>query len=243
MAKRFIDTGFLEQKWIRKLSPERKIFLIYLMLKCDNGGIIELDMEDVEFWIGKKIGDPLKFLPEGYLILIHDSGKYFMPKFIEWQYPNFPHSKVHQQAQAKDILIRNGIFDIDAQSINICKVYVKVMEDLPNIQANGNANVNGNVNGNVKKEEKANFDFSFLDEGWEELFMDWIDYKKSIKDNYNTQKSIEACYRNLKSLSLNELSTARRIIDQSIGNKYKGLFPLKEAQKSKDDLKVSTKYL
>jgi len=156
MAKRFLDTGFLEQKWIRKLSPERKIFLIYLMLKCDNGGIIELDMEDVEFWIGKKIGDPLKFLPEGYLILIHDSGKYFMPKFIEWQYPNFPHSKVHQQAQAKDILIRNGIFDIDTQSINICKVYVKVMEDLPNIQANGNANVNGNVNGNVNANVNEN---------------------------------------------------------------------------------------
>lgn len=154
MAKRFIDTGFLEQKWIRKLSPERKIFLIYLMLKCDNGGIIELDMEDIEFWIGKKIGDPLRFLPEGYLILIHDSGKYFMPKFIEWQYPNFPHSKVHQQAQAKDILIRNGIFDVDSQSINICKVYVKVTEDLPNIQANVNANVNGNVNGNVNEEAK-----------------------------------------------------------------------------------------
>ena len=61
MAKRFIDTGFLDQKWIRKLKPCRKSFLIYLMLKCDNAGVIELDMEDVEFWIGEKIGDPQSF--------------------------------------------------------------------------------------------------------------------------------------------------------------------------------------
>ena len=240
MAKRFIDTGFLDQKWIRKLSPERKIFLVYLILKCDNGGIIDLDFEDIEFWIGKKIGDPLKFLPEGYLILIHDSGKYFMPKFIEWQYPNFPHSKVHQQVQAKEILIKNGIFDIDTQTINICNVYVNVRKDLPNIQANVNDTVNVIVNDNGKK---AEFDFSFLDESWKGLFLEWIEYKKSIKDNYNTQKSIEACYRNLKSLSSGDLMTAKKIVDQSIGNKYKGLFPLKEPLKQKSDLQVSTKYL
>ena len=240
MSKRYIDTGFLDQKWIRKLSPERKIFLIYLMLKCDNGGIIDLDFEDIEFWIGKKIGDPLKYLPEGYLILIHESGKYFMPKFIEWQYPNFPYSKVHQQTQARDILIKNGLFDIDNQCIKLPKSYLTVREDLPKSQANVNANVNVNVNVNVKR---AEFDFSFLDESWKSLFIDWIDYKRSIKDNYTSQKSIEACYRNLKTLSSGDFIIAKKVVDQSIGNKYKGLFPLKEAHKQKDDLQISTKYL
>jgi len=164
MAKRFLDTGFLDQKWIRKLSSEKKIFLIYLMLKCDNGGIIELDFEDASFWIGKKI-DSIDFLPEGYLIPLNNSSKYFMPKFIEWQYPNFPHSKVHQQAQAKNILVNNGIFDIDNQCIKLPKTYIKLTQKLRKSYVHGNGNANGNVNGNSKKgeyegknEEKEIFD-------------------------------------------------------------------------------------
>jgi hypothetical protein len=149
MSKRFIDTGFLDQKWIRKLSPEKKIFLIYLMLKCDNAGIIELDLEDAEFWIGKKITD-LSFLPENYLIPLNGTCKYFMPKFIEWQYPNFPHSKVHQQVQAKDILIRNNIFNIDNECIDIPNIYLKVTQNLPNSQVHGNADGNADGNGNEK---------------------------------------------------------------------------------------------
>ena len=145
MAKRFIDTGFLDQKWIRKLSPEKKIFIIYLMLKCDNAGIIELDYDDASFWIGKKV-DNIDFLPDKYLISINESGKYFMPKFIEWQYPNFPHSKVHQQEQAKQILVKNGIFDIENQVFILPKGYVSFTQALPNVCAN--VNVNGNVNGN-----------------------------------------------------------------------------------------------
>lgn len=169
--KRFLDTGFLDQKWIRKLPPEKKIFLIYLMLKCDNGGIIDLDFEDAEFWIGKKIGD-LSFLPEGYLILIDDSSKYFMPKFVECQYPNFPHSKVHQQAQAKEILIRNGVFNVDTQSIDLGKFYVNIKQSLPNTYTHGNGNVNGNDNGNAKE---AKIDF--------EIFWNLYNKKVGSKDD------------------------------------------------------------
>jgi len=149
MSKRFIDTGFLDQKWIRKLLPERKSFLIYLMLKCDNGGIIDLDMEDVEFWIGKKIGNFMQWLPKNYLIPLDESDKYFMPKFIEWQYPNFPYSKVHQQEQAKSILAKYNIYNLDSQSYILPKSYIKVGEDLPKLQVN--ANVNANVIDNVRR--------------------------------------------------------------------------------------------
>ena len=151
MSKRFLDTGFLEQRWIRKLTPEKKIFLIYLMLKCDNGGIIDLDSEDIEFWIGQPINN-FEFLPENYLIPLNHSGRYFIPKFIEWQYPNFPHSKVHQQEQAKQILIKNGIFDINNQVFMLPKTYLKLTQTLPESQANGNANVNGNVKGESEGE-------------------------------------------------------------------------------------------
>lgn len=148
MAKRFIDTGFLDQKWIRKLSPEHKIFIIYLMLKCDNGGVIDLDLEDASFWIGKKINEPMNFLPDGFIIHIKDD-KYFMPKFLKWQYPNFPHSKVHQQKQAIAILTELQVFNPELNTLN--KSYLTFTQPLPNSQVI--VNDNGNVDDNAKVKE------------------------------------------------------------------------------------------
>lgn len=179
MAKRFIDTGFLDQKWIRKLSPTRKAFLIYLMLRCDNAGVIELDMEDAEFWIGQKIGDPLQFLPAGYLIQVGDD-KFFMPKFLKWQYPNFPHSKVHQQKQAIQILIDLQIFDEETN--NFSKSYLNLTQNLPNSWVIGNAIANGSVD--VKEENKRkpiNIRFAT----W------WDTYDKKVGDKAKCQKKWE----------------------------------------------------
>jgi len=210
MAKRFLDTGFLDQKWIRQLSSEKKIFLIYLMLKCDNGGIIELDFEDASFWIGKKI-DSLDFLPEGYLIPLNNSSKYFIPKFIEWQYSNFPHSKVHQQMQAKNILIDNNLFDIDNQCIKLPKTYVKFTQKLRKSYVTGNANANGNVNGIVKKgefegknEEKKIFDvfrkeypgtkngLTYEFENFIKKHKDWKEVLPVLSQRLNYQKEARA---------------------------------------------------
>jgi hypothetical protein len=231
MAKRFIDTGFLDQKWIRKLPPEKKIFLIYLMLKCDNGGIIDLDFEDAEFWIGKKIGD-LNFLPEGYLILIDDSSKYFMPKFIEWQYPNFPHSKVHQQAQAKEILIKNGVFNVDTQYIDLSKFYVNIKQSLSNTYLYGNDNVNGNVNGNDKEEKswKNNFEIYLAEckEAYRKFWKDeelmrtqqrlnpGIDVKLSIEKGYTNFWSTELGWKHKKKCRSKDIDWKSTIIN-SIG--------------------------
>jgi hypothetical protein len=153
MSKRFLDTGFLDQKWIRKLSPERKIFLIYLMLKCDNGGIIDLDMEDAEFWIGKKITD-LSFLPKGYLIPLNGSCKYFMPKFIDWQYRDLSSQK-YIIVQARQILEKHGLINNDF-TLNLDKNYITITKDVPEIQEQGNGI--GNGIGMVKEKEKEVFD-------------------------------------------------------------------------------------
>lgn len=107
-----------------------------------------------------------------------------------------------------------------------------------------NVNVNDNVNVISKEKKKDKFDFSFVEDEWKGLFFEWIEYKKSINDNYSTQQTIEACYRNIKTLSQNDTITGRRIIDNSIGNKYKGLFPLKETvKKNYAELNNPTTYI
>jgi len=152
MSKRFIDTGFLDKPWIRKLQPEQKSFLIYLMLKCDNAGIIELDLEDAEFWIRKKIGDPLKFLPENYLIPLKQSGKFFLTGFIKWQYRDLSSNK-NIISQARQILENHGLLNEDF-TIKLPESYLKVSEELPESQVTSNSKGIGIGNGIGKEEEK-----------------------------------------------------------------------------------------
>ncbi len=260
MAKRFIDTGFLQQKWIRKLKPEQKIFLIYLMLECDNGGVIDLDMEDAEFWIGKKIGNPIEFLPEGYLIPINDSTKYFQPKFIEWQYPNFPKSRVHQQKQGKEILAKNGLFNIDTQTLNLPKDYIKFTQTLPKPQVNGNGSVDDNVSVKKKKAEKYKFGDSVLltkDEHikllskhgkfWTAKIIETLDnYKGSSGKNYKSDyKAILSWVEEKVKLSPGyaKFQTGKRrdeAISQSRSHNnaidtLKGKIPIDEINKLKDE--------
>ncbi len=228
MAKRFLDTGFLQQKWIRKLRPDHKIFLIYLMLECDNAGIIDLDMDDAEFWIGKKIGDPLKFLPEGYLIPINNTGKYFQPKFIEWQYPNFPHSKVHQQKQAKEILAKHGMFDVHSQSIILPNFYPTVTQPLPDRQVNGN--VDDNASGNVD-----DIVMPFDNEKFINVWNDWKDYKKvQHKFIYKGNKSEQAALKKLGDMSGGSLEYCLEIIFYSMAQGYKGLYEPSGGNKPQD---------
>lgn len=144
MSKRFIDNGFLDQKWIRKLNPEHKIFLIYLMLKCDNGGIIDLDFEDASFWIGKEISS-VDFLPEGYLVPINDTGKYFMPKFIDWQYSDLSSNKNIVQ-QARQILEKYNLINKDF-TLNLDKSYINVTRDLHKSYVTSNSNSKGKGKG------------------------------------------------------------------------------------------------
>ena len=61
----------------------------------------------------------------------------------------------------------------------------------------------------------------------------WIEYKKSRNDTYKSAQSIMVCLKRLHEYCGGNISVAEKIIDQSIGNNWKGLFPLKQQQKAK----------
>lgn len=153
MAKRFIDTGIFDDDWFMELSKDGKLLWIYFITKCDHAGIIKInekllrlqtDIKDIDTVI-KQLGNRLVTVSEHL---------YFIPKFIEFQYPGFPNSKVRQQQSAVEILVKYGLFD--RENLTLTK-------QLANSYVNEHDTVNVIVNEPVKK-KYAEFVFLFQEE-------------------------------------------------------------------------------
>ena len=83
--KRFTETQKWEDPWFRKLKPEMKLLWQWILDRCDNAGVIDPDMELASFQIGYQY--PMDTLSkfDGRVTKL-DCGKWFIPKFIEFQY-------------------------------------------------------------------------------------------------------------------------------------------------------------
>lgn len=146
MSKRFIDTGLFEDNWFMSLSKDAKLLWIFFITKCDHAGILKLneklckvqtDIKDLDTVI-KQLGNRLVTVSEHL---------YFIPKFIDFQYPGFPNSKVRQQQSAVDILVKHGLFD---------KEKLTLSKQLDNCYEHEHEHVivNGNENEEVEKKKK-----------------------------------------------------------------------------------------
>ena len=108
MAKRFIDTGLFDDDWFMELSKDCKLLWIYLITKCDHAGMIKINEKLC------KVQTDIRDLPEiikqlGNRLVTVSEHLYFIPKFIEFQYPGFPNSQVRQQFSALEILTKHGL--------------------------------------------------------------------------------------------------------------------------------------
>jgi hypothetical protein len=192
MSKRFIDTGVFDDDWFMDLPKDAKLLWIYFITKCDHAGILKLneklckvqtDIKDLNAVI-KQLGNRLVTVSEHL---------YFIPKFIEFQYPGFPNSKVRQQQSAVEILIKYGLFDNNK---------LTVTEQLGKSYVNEHDNVNGNDNGIVNGIEERKSEFSQL--VWEcdpikysqEMLQEFLNYwteknKSGTKMRFELEKTFE----------------------------------------------------
>ena len=89
MAKRFTDTMKWNEDWFLELSTSNKLFWIYVCDNCDHAGIYKLNKRMFELLIGAKINTD-DFLTtinaEKDRIILLDNGKWYITKFIEFQY-------------------------------------------------------------------------------------------------------------------------------------------------------------
>lgn len=67
------------------------------------------------------------------------------------------------------------------------------------------------------------------------IFERWVDYKVARKEKYKTTDSLKTAFEKLKRFSNGEVETARKIIDDAIGNNYAGFFEPKPVIKPPED--------
>lgn len=96
MSKRFTSTEKWADPWFRKLSPKLKCLWDWLYTQCDIVGSVDPDFELASFQIGdevserdlKDFGNRIRRLP---------SGRYWIVKFIEFQYGELtPDCRAHR---------------------------------------------------------------------------------------------------------------------------------------------------
>jgi len=138
------------------LSVNAKLLYIYLITNCDHAGIIDINWKLAELQTG------IKQLAKTYQTLIKEftdrlihlrNGYYFIPRFITFQYPNFPNSNVRQQTGAIRRLLEFNLFDEENQTVN---------KELANSYEDDTVNDNGTVNDTEDIKEENDFDFFWL---------------------------------------------------------------------------------
>lgn len=152
MAKRFIDTGLFDDSWFMDLSSEGKILWIYCITKCDHAGILLINKKLAQVQTGiTSLETVIKEL-DNHLLRLNEL-LFFIPKFVEYQYPGFPNSKVRQQQSAVNILSKYGLIKNNKLTVS---------KELPNSYGNGHENGHGNgidINKDTTLKEEAKFDY------------------------------------------------------------------------------------
>jgi hypothetical protein len=89
MAKRFTDTEKWKKPFIRGLQGAYKLLWLYICDDCDHAGIWQVDIEVAAIRIGEKIDlkEAIKSFDEK-IIIIDKGNKWFIPSFLEFQYPS-----------------------------------------------------------------------------------------------------------------------------------------------------------
>lgn len=160
MAKRFIDTGLFDDPWFMDLTKDGKILWIYVITRCNHAGIIEINRRMILFQTGiENIDDIILELGDRMVRIFGKENEqlgnsmstvskqlYFIPKFIKYQYPEFPNSKSKAQESTIKILKKYG---------EELKGWVTLPEELPNPYSNSYSISNGLKGGLGGKKESS----------------------------------------------------------------------------------------
>lgn len=215
MAKRFTDTEKWKKPFIRGLKAPYKLLWLYICDDCDHAGIWQVDLEVASIRIGEKLNekDALKSF-NNKIILLDKGQKWFIPSFIEFQYPS-------------------GLQETNKAHIGVIKTLERFKDEINNFKP-----LESSLNGAMDKDMvmdkemdkvKVMVTMPFESDNFYNYWLMWKDYKKKqFKFTFKTLQSEQAALQDLVNISNGYEDVAIKIIEQSLAKGWKGLFKLKE---------------
>jgi hypothetical protein len=210
MAKRFTDTEKWKKPFIRSLKAPYKLLWLYICDDCDHSGIWQVDIEVAQIRIGEKLDDKkaLEYFIDK-IIPLENNTKWFIPSFIEFQYP----SGLSENNKAHTGIIKN--LERYKEQIDNYKPLISPLQGDKDMVM-------------VKDKVKVMVMLPFESEEFVNYWEMWKEFKrKQFKFTYATPQSEQAALKDLVKLSNGDEQIALQIIEQSLAKGWKGFFALK----------------
>ena len=214
MAKRFTDTEKWKKPFIRSLKAPYKLLWLYICDDCDHSGIWQVDIEVAQIRIGEKLDEKkaLEYFIDK-IIPLENNTKWFIPSFIEFQYP----SGLSENNKAHTGIIKN--LERYKEQIDNYKPLISPLQGDKDM-------VMDKVM--VKDKVKVMVTMPFESEKFINYWEMWKEFKrKQFKFTYATPQSEQASLKDLVKLSGGDERIALEIIEQSMAKGWKGFFTLK----------------
>lgn len=136
MAKRLTDSNKWNDNWYSNLPIDIKLVWNYLLDTCDHAGVYKVNLKLLRFQTDcdKTETAILEYL-KGRIYIKGD--KWFIPKFITFQYQNFFTSNTPAIKSARELLISHSIIQPNENSFDkiieeLNKPSITLIEPLPN---------------------------------------------------------------------------------------------------------------
>ena len=108
MAKRLTDSNKWNDSWFTNLPMDIKLVWIYLLDTCDHAGVYKTNIRLLKFQTGSERTE--EELIEFFKDRIYITGdKWFIPKFVLFQYKNFFTNNAPAVKSARELLINHSI--------------------------------------------------------------------------------------------------------------------------------------
>ena len=116
MAKRLTDSNKWSDNWFTDLPMDMKLVWFYILDNCDHAGVYKVNMKLLKFQTecNRTETEIIEYLKERIYI---KADKWFIPKFITFQYKNFFTSNTPAIKSARELLVSHKILDSNSKEL------------------------------------------------------------------------------------------------------------------------------
>ena len=205
-----------------KITPAHTALYFYCIEHCNRLGWKE------------KFGLPAQISMEAIGVKSWKTYSKVFNDIVEWKFIEVIQKSQNQYTATVIALVKNTKANAKAGTTALSKAIQnhapKQVQSIVGINKPYNLITTNLITTNLKT-ENGELNLDFIEEGFLEVIMDWLEYKKQRGEEYVSQKSIEVLYDSMVNISAGNAKIAKLIVEQSMVKNWAGFFPLKTEDK------------